>query len=102
MTQAIEKKTPSWLDVSDEGVTVTFKYPTELNAVKVGKVFMRPPSVRDLRAAEAGAKGDAEAREMSLFSSLTEVGEKDLVGLKLLDYRRLQEGYFRLVDEDEL
>ena len=34
--------------------------------------------------------------------SLSEVGVSDLEDLKLLDYQRIQDGYFRLVNEDEL
>ena len=58
--------------------------------------------MRDVRAAQAISGNDAEQREMSLFASLTEVGIKDLESLKLLDYQRVQEGYFRLVEESEL
>lgn len=36
------------------------------------------------------------------FIGLAEVGVSDLEHLKLLDYQRVQEGYFRLVNEDEL
>lgn len=102
MNQAVESKIPSWLTLTDEGVKVTLKYPTELNMVKLGEVFMRSPNVKQIRAANATSNGDAEAREMSLFSSLTEVPEKDLGELHFRDYKRLQEGYFRMVEEDEL
>ncbi|MBP5144245.1 phage tail assembly protein [Pseudomonas chlororaphis] len=37
-----------------------------------------------------------------MFSSLTTIPAADLETLKYRDYRRLQAGYFRLVDEDEL
>ena len=102
MTISTEKKTPSWLVLTDEGVTVTLRYPTELNNVKTDKLVMRAPTVRDVRAAGAASGGDAEKRELQLFSSLTEVGTSDLEGLKVVDYQRVQEGYFRLVDEGEL
>ncbi|WP_434088991.1 phage tail assembly protein [Acinetobacter baumannii] len=46
--------------------------------------------------------GDDEQRELNLFASLAEVGIKDLEGLALKDYGRLQNGYFRLVQDDEL
>lgn len=93
---------PAWLTLSDEGVTVMLRYPSELNNVTTDAVFMRAPTVRDVRAAVATSGNDAEKREMSLFSSLTGAGTKDLEALKLLDWGRLQEGYFRLVNEDEL
>lgn len=37
---------------------------------------------------------------MSLFASLTQTPEADLMALKLVDYMRLQGGYFRLVQDD--
>ena len=41
MTINTEKKLPSWLTLTDEGVTITLRYPTELNHVKTDKVVMR-------------------------------------------------------------
>ena len=102
MTTATEKKTPTWLNLTDEGVTVTLRYPTELNSIKTDKITLRAPTVRDVRTAQATSGNDAEQREMQLFASLAEVGISDLEHLKLLDYQRVQEGYFRLVNEDEL
>ncbi|EPN29867.1 MULTISPECIES: phage tail assembly protein [Pseudomonas syringae group] len=95
-------KLPSWLALTDSGVTITLKYPVEINTVKVNKVNMRAPCVRDNRAAAAAANGSAEAHEVYLFCSLIEAGKDDLDRMTQRDYRRLQEGYFRLVEEDEL
>ena len=102
MTTSTEKKIPTWLNLTDEGVTITLRYPTELNHVKTDKLVMRAPTIRDVRAANAVSGGDAEKRELQLFSSLTEIPTADLEGLKVVDYTRVQEGYFRLVDEGEL
>lgn len=102
MTTATDKKIPTWLTLTDEGVTITLRYPTELNHVKTDKLVMRAPTIRDVRAANAVSGGDAEKRELQLFSSLTEIPTGDLEGLKVVDYTRVQEGYFRLVDEGEL
>ena len=102
MTITTEKKLPAWLTLTDDGVTITLRYPTELNHVKTDKLIMRAPTVRDVRAAGAASGGDPEKRELQLFSSLTEVPTGDLEGLKVVDYNRVQEGYFRLVDEGEL
>ena len=102
MTASTEKKIPTWLTLTDEGVTITLRYPTELNHVKTDKLVMRAPTIRDVRAANAVSGGDAEKRELQLFSSLTEIPTGDLEGLKVVDYTRVQEGYFRLVDEGEL
>ena len=78
------------------------RYPTELNSVKTDRITLRAPTVRDVRTAQATFGNDAEKREMQLFASLAEVGVTDLEDLKLLDYQRIQDGYFRLVNEDEL
>lgn len=99
MTQAT--KVPAWMTVSAERVVVRLSRPTEANGVQVDSLSLRAPTVRDLRAAQSGG-GDDEQRELNLFASLAEVGTKDLEGLTLKDYGRLQAGYFRLVQDDEL
>lgn len=101
MTQTTqEKPLPKWLQLSEEGFRISLKYPTELSGVLVDTLAIRAPCVRDVRAAQATCNGDEEKREMSLFSSLTQTPEADLMALKLVDYMRLQAGYFRLVTDD--
>ncbi len=101
MTQATAKDAlPKWLQITEEGFRITLKYPTELSGVLVDNMSIRAPCVRDIRAAQATCNGDEEKREMSLFSSLTQTPETDLMALKLVDYMRLQAGYFRLVQDD--
>ncbi|MCU1722439.1 phage tail assembly protein [Pseudomonas sp. 5P_5.1_Bac1] len=96
------KKTQSWLAVEADRVTVTLTRPTEANGVCVDKLSLRAPTVRDMRTAQQTGGVDDEQRELNLFASLAEVGTKDLEGLTLKDYTRLQTGYFRLVQDDEL
>ncbi|MFS1287471.1 phage tail assembly protein [Pseudomonas piscis] len=100
MTQA--KKTPAWMSLAADSVVVTLTKAVELNSVQCDKVTLRAPTVRDVRAANTAAGGDDEQRELALFASLAEVGSKDLEGMTLKDYQRLQAGYFRLVQDDEL
>lgn len=101
MTQATAKETlPKWLQITEDGFRITLKYPTELSGMLVDSMSMRAPCVRDIRAAQATCSGDEEKREMSLFASLTQTPEADLMALKLVDYMRLQGGYFRLVQDD--
>jgi len=88
------------MELTEEGFRISLKYPTELNGVQVDRLTMRAPCVRDVRAAQAASNGDAEQREMSLFASLTQTPEADLMSLKMVDYLRLQAGYFRLVTDD--
>lgn len=96
------KKTPAWLSLSADRVTVTLSKPTELNGVTVDTVSLRSPTVRDIRVAQQGAGDDDEQRELNLFASLAEVGAKDLEGMALKDYTRLQTAYFRLVQDDDV
>jgi len=99
MTQAT--KIPAWLTLSADRVVVKLSRPSEANGVQVDSLSLRAPTVRDLRVAQSG-NGDDEQRELNLFASLAEIGTKDLEGLALKDYSRLQTGYFRLVQDDEL
>jgi len=94
------KKLPSWLVVNPDSATVTLSRPSEINGVVIDRLTLRSPTVREVRAANATAGGDDEVREMHLFASLSESGIKDLEGLKLTDYQRLQAAYFRLVQDD--
>lgn len=96
------KKIPAWLNLSADRVTVTLSKPTELNGVMVDAVSLRSPTVRDIRAAQQGAGDDDEQRELNLFASLAEVSAKDLEGMALKDYARLQTAYFRLVQDDDV
>ncbi|MFG0827097.1 phage tail assembly protein [Pseudomonas sp. CJQ_7] len=96
------KKTPAWLSLSADRVTVTLSKPTELNSVTVDAVSLRSPTVRDIRAAQKTGGDDDEQRELNLFASLAEVSAKDLEGMALKDYSRLQTAYFRLVQDDDV
>ncbi|WP_342650769.1 phage tail assembly protein [Pseudomonas sp. REB1044] len=91
---------PTWLHLTAERVTVRLSRPSEANGVQVDSLSLRAPTVRDMRNAQAGGAKDDEQRELNLFASLAEVGIKDLEGLTLKDYGRLQAGYFRLVQDD--
>lgn len=95
-------KVPSWLAVSAERVVITLTKPCEANGVQVDSLSLRAPTVRDIRTAQSTANSDDEQRELNLFASLAEVSVKDLEGLALKDYSRLQAGYFRLVQDDEI
>jgi hypothetical protein len=96
------KPLPAWLVMTDEGVNITLKYKATVNDITVDKLFMRAPCIRDNRKAQTVANGDRELHEFHLFASLTDCPVKDIEGFKERDYRRLQEGYFRLVEETEL
>lgn len=78
-------------------LTVTLEYPTPFDGVLRDRLSLRAPKVRDMRSAAKQAPQDIEERELILFGLLAEVSPKELEGLHFTDYRRLQEGYFRLV-----
>ncbi len=91
---------PAWLSVSTDQAVVTLSCPSEINGVSVDTLALRSPTVGDVRAANRDAAGDAEQRELVLFASLAGVPIGDLEGLKLVDFNRLQAGYFRMDQDD--
>ena len=95
------KKLPSWLELTEEGATITLRRAVEVNQIKVNRVSLRAPTVKDVQLATVQAGGDAEKRELILFASLTQAGDKDIGAMTVVDYNRLQAGYFRLVEDDE-
>lgn len=97
MTQALAKNVPAWLSLSALNAVVTLTRPSQANSVDVEALTLRAPTVREVRAADRAANGDDEQRELMLFAGLAEVGLKDLEGLKLADYRRVQSAYSHLV-----
>jgi hypothetical protein len=101
MTQVIAKNLPAWLSLSPAGAVVTLTRPSQANSIDVETLNLRNPTVREVRAADRAANGDDEQRELMLFAGLAEVGLKDLEGLKLTDYRRVQTAYSHLVPKTD-
>ncbi len=101
MTQAIAQNLPAWLSLSAHGAVVTLTRPTKANSIDVETLNLRNPTVREVRSADRAANGDDEQRELMLFAGLAEVGLKDLEGLKLTDYRRVQTAYSHLVPKTD-
>ncbi|AKU21811.1 hypothetical protein ACZ75_10365 [Massilia sp. NR 4-1] len=89
----------TWLRQQGDNVTITLSRPESFNGVKTNQLQLRAPTVRDMRGAQKLHPNDAEDRELALFASLAQVAPSDLEQLKLSDYHRLQEGYFRLVSD---
>ena len=98
----MSKPLPKYLTLAAGGVTVRLSQPTEFNGVQADTIRLRAPTVRDIRNAQQTAGADDEQRELNLFASLAEVSSKDLEGMALKDYTRLQSGYFRLVQDDDV
>lgn len=97
----MSKKTPDWLSVGQENITIKLSRPTPMNGVKQDKLVLRVPTVGDLRSAAKQSKDDKEEQEIFLFASLAECAPSDIERLTIKDYGRVQEGYFRLVDDQD-
>lgn len=93
---------PSWLMVTDSGVTVKLSTPVVVQEVRIESLSLSTPSVRLLRACQKAHPGDELAVDAMLFASLAQVSVADIENLSLKDYERIKRGYFRMVDEDEL
>jgi hypothetical protein len=94
------KSLPTWLSVTAENAVVSLSRPSEVNGVQIDTLTLRSPTVREVRAADRAASGDDEQRELVLFAELAGAAIADLEGLKVVDYNRLQAGYFRLEQDD--
>ena len=95
------KKLPSWMVLTDDGATITLRKPTLINQIEVNQIRMRAPTVKDVQQATQQSGGDDEKRELILFASLIEAGDKDISAMTIVDYNRIQASYFRLVEDDE-
>lgn len=101
MNKATSKAVPAWLSLTALAAVVTLTRPSNANGVLVETLTLRAPVVREVRAADRASNGDDEQRELMLFAGLAEVGVKDLEGLKLADYRRVQAAYSHLVPDTD-
>ncbi len=95
-----ENEMPAWLVVDLERAIVTLSKPYDINDMKVDRLSLRAPTVSDVRAATSASNGDDDQRDTIILANLSESTTKDLEGLKLTDYQRLQAAYFRLVQDD--
>jgi hypothetical protein len=100
MSNAKDNALPKWLQLGDGIATVVMSRPSEANGIKVDKLTLREPTVREMRAATLQGGSNEEEQEMVLFCSLATIGRGDLEGLLMRDYRRLQTAYFRLGADD--
>jgi hypothetical protein len=100
MSNAKDNVLPKWLQLGDGIATVILSKPSEANGIKVDKLTLREPTVREMRAATLQGGSNEEEQEMVLFCSLASIGRADLEGLLMRDYRRLQTAYFRVGADD--
>lgn len=93
---------PTWLNVEADGsaATVTLRKPATIDGVERKRLTLRAPCVRDVRIAQKTGQDEAE-REQHLFARLADVAPDDIDALRLTDYQRVQQGYFRLASDDD-
>ena len=97
----MSKKTPKWLTVGPDSATIKLSRPAVMNGVRKDKMVLRVPTVGDLRAAAKQSKDDREEQEIILFASLAECGVPDIERMSVVNYHRVQEGYFRLIADGD-
>ena len=100
MSNTKDNVLPKWLQLGDGIATIMLSKTSEANGIKVDKLTLREPTVREMRAATLQGGSNEEEQEMVLFCSLASIGRADLEGLLMRDYRRLQTAYFRLGADD--
>jgi hypothetical protein len=88
-------------DASGESVRITLSRPVQINGVRQNTLYMRTPTIGDVRAAQKQGRGDKEEEEILLFASLMDCGIDDIPKLSVRDYKRVNDAYFRLTDEPE-
>lgn len=88
---------PSWLTLGPDSASISLTRPYDINGSKVDQLTLRAPLLREVRASDAIGGDDAVLREMTILASLSDAGTKDLDGLKLTDYARLQAAYGQLL-----
>jgi hypothetical protein len=101
MSSKIRGKPYLKLDASGETVHITLSKPLQINGVRQKTLHMRTPTIGDVRAAQKQGQGDKEEEEFLLFASLMDCGIDDIHRISVRDYKRVNDGYFRLTDEPE-
>ena len=71
---------------------IKLRHPLTVDGAELAELVMRRPLVRDLRAAQRSAGGEADA-EIALFANLCEVAPEAFDRMDLGDYYRLQDAY---------
>lgn len=73
-------------------ITIDLAYPIDVAGAKLKALRMRRPTVNDMLVSDATKGGDA-AKELAMFSALTEQAPEDLRKLDLADYKKVQEAF---------
>jgi hypothetical protein len=69
--------------------TIQLSYPVEVSGVKVDRLTLRRPKVRDTQAAEKA--GNGQAYDVALLAALCDVEPSAIQDLDLADFKKLQE-----------
>lgn len=74
-------------------VSIALDYEIESDGVKLSRLDLRRPKVRDLLSANKAGAGDEVVREIRLFANLCELPPSAIESLDMADYGKLQEAY---------
>lgn len=88
-------------DIEPEKITVKLKHPAMFNGIKYSTLTIRAPLVADIMAGFRQSPNNDKEREMILISRLAMVTIKDLEGMHLIDYQRVQEACARFFSSDD-
>lgn len=92
---AKSKTTPAdYIEERDGYATITLASPATIGGELVDTLRMREPTVGDAKAARR-AKGDEEERETIGIANLCEITPKEVDGLTLRNFGRVQEAFQR-------
>lgn len=81
------------MSASADRVVIPLAHPVTASGVKIDRLTVRRPKVRDLLVARKTGGGDEVAQEIRLFANLCEVEPDAIEELDLADYSKLQETY---------
>ena len=76
----------------ENSITINLDYSFKVDGVKVDKISLRRPKVKDMLSVDSACESDAE-KEINLFSNLSEISPSDLKELDMKDYSKLQKSY---------
>ncbi len=75
--------------------TIKLQHPIQVGGATIEQVTMRPPRVRDLRAAQRAAGSGALPGELdvALHANLCEIAPAAIEEMHMVDFRRIQDAY---------
>lgn len=88
-------------DIGPKKITIKLNNPATFNGIKYSTITVRAPLVADIMAGFRESPNNEKEREMILISRLAMVTIKDLEGMLLVDYQRVQEACAKFFSSDD-